>query len=113
MLKGELFFPEFPDVNEARQGGGDFESVQEPATALHIYPNPAGEVITIRAPRAEDGQAQEVVIFDALGRQVYVMEISGEHPISLNAASLGSGVFFAVLQRKGEQIDVQRFAIIR
>ena len=62
---------------------------------------------------AEDGQAQEVVIFDALGRQVYVMEISGEHPISLNAASLGSGVFFAVLQRKGEQIDVQRFAIIR
>lgn len=113
MLKGELFFPELPDVSEARPGGEGFEPAQEVATALQIYPNPAGEVVTIRAPRAEDGQAQEVVIFDALGRQVYIVEISGEHPISLNAASLGSGVFFAVLQRKGEQIGVQRFTIIR
>lgn len=113
MLKGELFFPELPDVSEARPGGEGFEPAQEVATALHIYPNPAGEVVTIRAPRAEDGQTQEVVIFDALGRQVFVLEMSGEHPISLNASSLGSGVFFAVLRHKGNPVETQRFTIIR
>lgn len=60
------------------------------ASALRVYPNPAGESATIRVESTEPAPVR-VALFDVLGRQVRSLAASPGEPSRLNLQGLAAG----------------------
>jgi hypothetical protein len=70
---------------------------------LCVFPNPVTSTATIRFDLPQS-MALSMIVRDAIGRVVYSKDatyLAGEHQISLDAASMASGVYFCQLVGEG------------
>jgi hypothetical protein len=84
--------------------------------ALHQnYPNPFNASTTIVYDVSEPGHVS-LAIFDVLGRQVKVLvdgeQSAGRYPVSLDASSLSSGIYFCRLQVNGYS-DMKKMVVLK
>ncbi len=102
---------------------GVVESVEQPGAggtlpntlSLSSYPNPFNPTTTLRFSLPLAAQV-EITIYDLMGRQVELLAAgafnAGVHTIDWHAADHASGVYFALLQTRGEQA-VQKLMLIK
>jgi hypothetical protein len=84
--------------------------------ALHQnYPNPFNASTTIVYDVSEAGHVS-LAIFDVLGRQVKALvdgeQSAGRYPVSFDASSLSSGIYFYRLQVKGYS-DMKKMVVLK
>jgi len=82
--------------------GARFEQIE-----VNVYPSPASDVLHIDIGPDND---RELFIFDAAGKQIINMTVSGETAIRLNG--LQEGLYILIIQIKGHPL-VSKFQIIR
>ncbi|MBL7811246.1 MAG: T9SS type A sorting domain-containing protein [Bacteroidetes bacterium] len=74
-----------------------------------LFPNPAGELVTIRRPNGSE--QWQITIYDATGREVQKSKLlPGEHALGLSVARLKSGVY-TVTVANGEAQSCRKLLI--
>ncbi len=85
------------------------------ATALAAYPNPFGEVTTLRFGLSE-ASAVRLVIYDVLGREIAVLADgpyeAGAHEATLSGRGLAAGTYVWRLEASGT-VQTGRIALVR
>ena len=65
--------------------------------AVHLYPNPANDVLTLEVPRAAGGEHLHFTLFDAQGRNVRTMTYAtlpdGSRTVTMAVQDLAEGVY--------------------
>ncbi len=82
---------------------------------LEVYPNPAGESITVALELAEAGHVR-IGLYDVQGREVAVLHAgplsAGEHALSFESAHLPAGVYLVRVEGK-DLTASQRVTVVR
>jgi len=79
---------------------------------LIIFPNPAWNQITVKYPDIFNHRAREVVIFNALGKEVKrIPRPPGQPESPIDMTGLASGMYIAVLKSEGEKIATGKFVV--
>src|SRR5690606_11777085 len=84
-------------------------------TRLEVYPNPAGEAVTVALELSEPGHVR-VGLYDVQGREVAVLHEGplgvGEHALAFETAGLPAGVY--LVRAEGEDFTAtQRVTVVR
>ena len=83
-------------------------TVVTPEAELTLFPNPAVDLVTVRATDA----IQRVIVFDVQGREVLRRNYEGIETTSLDVSALGSGVYLFSVQtvesRSTERLVIKR-----
>ena len=78
------------------------EGIEELSSSFNIYPNPVSERLYIET----EVEVEEVVVYDAFGRQQST--VNGQQSSYIDVANLNSGVYFVVI-KTNEGTVVKRF----
>jgi len=71
--------------------------IKEPdATALSIYPNPAGDYIQLNMPFNPEGT---IIIRDITGREMNSINLTGQH-MTIDVSALNKGMYFLEVRQK-------------
>lgn len=82
-----------------------------PKAELKIYPNPAGENLTLTLSKGEGTSEVQIEILDLLGREVLQPQASNitiEHQTTINITSLSPGIYIAQV-KQGEKAYREKF----
>ncbi len=82
--------------NDARETLSDWRSAQlagHPENKLLLWPNPAGQNVTITWPGLATPQRVTITLFDQLGRRILTQEEGYEGSLHLETAALPPGVY--------------------
>ncbi|MEO1258562.1 MAG: MopE-related protein [Bacteroidota bacterium] len=102
-----------PPVNSLAQDDGTlvFGETNENRVGLKIYPNPAGNEITVRLPGFDD--ELQITFFDQFGRTIWRQNLSaGQRNIDLSNNRFVSGIYFVSVVSEGQRF-VQRLVIAK
>lgn len=86
-----------------------------PPVQASLYPNPAGETLTVQWDGAQPGHSVTLRVFNTLGRQVMYRDCPHWQPTQqvLDIRSLSPGVYSLVLERNGQRWWVKKFVVGR
>lgn len=62
--------------------------IDKAVAGLHVYPNPAKDIIVIEAAKA-----RQVMITDAAGRMILTQQFAGQNTLCLNLSFLAKGIY--------------------
>lgn len=82
---------------------------------LHVYPQPASDLLHVQVPAARQGQAATIEFVDADGRLVHMVkaEVLSERLTLQLPASLSNGSYVVVLRVEGHEPESARVVIAR
>ncbi|MDW8271738.1 MAG: T9SS type A sorting domain-containing protein [Bacteroidota bacterium] len=108
LLEGAISGIEQPDEGDTERAG---------ITIGSIIPNPATENATVAIKNPSAPTTAQVVLYDALGRQVAVllkgaMLPSGTTAVTVNLSELPAGVY-SIVVRSTHGVDMKRFVVTR
>jgi hypothetical protein len=78
---------------------------------LNIYPNPAQDVLHLES---ESGEAiKRVVVYNAIGEQVYVSDYQGVDKLDINTSTFQNGMYVLRVQYQNLQVSSAKVSILR
>lgn len=86
-----------------------------PVLGFDAYPNPAaGADVTLSYELAANTPGTRLALYNVLGERKMVKAVkAAQGKVVLNAADLGAGVWFAVLERDGKAMATKRVVLLR
>ncbi len=79
---------------------------------MDVYPTPSASDVTFTFEGTSVGARRELVLRDALGQRVRSIRLAdGQRTMELTDSELGTGVWFATLERDGVAVTTRRFVI--
>lgn len=81
--------------------------INEPLTGLMIYPNPAGDQMTVFSPN----QSCRVELKDLQGKSMLEGSVEGGIPLYLDLGDLKAGIYFLVLETDAGEISYQKVVV--
>ena len=82
------------------------------AEKLHIYPNPASDLVNIFIVKENENENHELLIFDLYGRKVEETKVpSGTTTIQIDIADWQSGLYTAISSYKGKVTGRGKFVV--
>jgi hypothetical protein len=87
------------------------EELEAMNISISVLPNPATDHFTVNY-EMPFGQKGEVIITDAVGKLIKVVDVSGTNELLIDATSMATGMYFVTLQSK-DTTKIQRVVVSR
>lgn len=80
--------------------------------SVRIFPNPAGNEITVNMRNTEYHQNMELQCFDMFGRHIHRQKIqSGRIEARINVSEWKNGIYLVVIKSNGKVLDKGKFIV--
>lgn len=101
------------DVTIVKKGPAGIEDMQA-RDAIHVYPNPARDILYLELENYQDLNIQEAIIYNAFGQSVLAINLAelSSDKTDIDVSTLESGVYFLRLKDE-EGILTHKFNILR
>ncbi|NUO03265.1 MAG: tetratricopeptide repeat protein [Saprospiraceae bacterium] len=112
LLKGEQFKPELPDIPEEALNAEGLPSTAREYRSFQIYPNPGRGEVTVKFPFIEVDTPRRLEVYNITGTRVLDL-VPDSETLILDSATIGFGVFTAILCQDGQEAMRLKFVLLK
>ncbi|MDZ4681102.1 MAG: T9SS type A sorting domain-containing protein [Saprospiraceae bacterium] len=112
LLKGEQFKPELPDIPEEAINAEGLPPSAREYRRFQIYPNPGQGEVTVKFPFLATDTPRRLEVYNIAGARVLDL-VPDNETLVLNSATIGFGVFTAILRQDGQEAMRLKFVLLK